>query len=124
MAKVLLALLALPLLVTVTTPVAAMQKGTFDYGDYTITVVPYDPSHPGHGGTFTITSATDAATVDLAGEYTTTARPQPVLTIHAAGTIQTPDGAYNVDRTWTLAPRDTHMVWRIVTTWIDSVIAS
>lgn len=104
-------------------PASAMKKGTFQYGDYTITVVPYDPAHPGHGGSITITSETDAAIVNLSGEYTTTERPAPVLSVYLAGTIETPDGVFEVEKSWTLVPRDTHNVWRIVVAWIDSLIA-
>ncbi len=105
-------------------PASAMKKGTFQYGDYTITVVPYDPAHPGHGGSITISSVTDAAAVSLSGEYTTTERPAPVLSVYLAGTIETPDGVFEVQKSWTLAPRDTHNVWRIVVAWIDSLIAA
>lgn len=124
MRKALLATIAVLLFTAVTLPASAMQKGTFDYGGYTITVVPFDPSHPGHGGDITITSTTDAAIVNLSGEYTTTSRPAPTLSVYLAGTIETPDGVFEVERTWVLAPRDTHNVWRIVVTWIDSLIAS
>lgn len=124
MRKVFLAVIAVLLFVAVTLPASAMQKGTFQYGDYTITVVPYDPSHPGHGGSFTITSSTDAAIVNLSGEYTTTSRPAPTLSVYLAGTIETPDGIYDVEKTWVFVPRDTHNVWRTVVAWIDSVIAS
>ena len=124
MRKAFLVLSATLFLVAATLSASAMQKGTFDYGGYTITVVPFDPSHPGHGGDITITCATDAAIVNLSGQYTTTSRPAPRLSIYLAGTIETPDCVYEVERTWVLVPRDTHNVWRIVVSWIDSMIAS
>jgi len=124
MRKAFLAVIAVVLLVVVALPVSAMQKGTFDYGGYTITVVPYNPSHPGWGGSITITSVTDAAIVNLSGEYTTTNRPAPTLSVYLAGTIETPDGIYDAERAWVFVPRDTHNVWRVVVAWIDSEIAS
>lgn len=124
MRRTLLAAIVVLLFAAVTLPASAMQKGTFEYGGYTITVVPFDPSHPGHGGYITITKTSDEAVVNLSGEYTTTSRPAPVLSVHLEGTIETPDGIVEVERTWVLTPRDTHNVWRIVVTWIDSLIAS
>lgn len=124
MKKVFLALIIVLLFAALALPASAMQKGTFEYGGYTITVVPFDPSHPGHGGDITITSSDDGATVNLTGQYTTTSRPAPTLTVYIAGTVLTPDGELYVERTWVLVPRDTHNVWRIVVSWIDSLIAS
>ncbi len=124
MKKALSVLIAVLVMGAIVLPVSAMQKGTFEYGGYTITVVPYDPAHPGHGGSFTITGESEAAIVNLAGEYLTTTRPQPVLSVSVAGTIETPDAILNVEKEWVMVPRETHNVWRTVVAWIDSLIAS
>lgn len=105
-------------------PAVAMKKGTFQYGDYTITVVPYNSAYPGHGGSITIVGENDLASVYLEGEYTTTARPAPVLSVELAGTVETPEGINQVYRLWVFEPRETHMVWKVVVAWIDSLIAS
>jgi hypothetical protein len=122
MTRICLALLVVAVIVAAATPALAMKKGTFDYGGYTITVVPYDPAHPGHGGSIAITGTNGDVVVDISGEYTTTTRPQPVLSVSLAGTIEAPDGVTEVARTWTFLPRETHMVWKVVVAWIDSVI--
>lgn len=124
MARQMWILVAICVLAMLAVPAAAMKKGTFQYGDYTITVVPYSSANPGHGGSITIVGENDLATVYLEGEYTTTARPAPVLSVELAGTIETPEGVNEVYRLWVFEPRETHMVWKVVVAWIDSLIAS
>lgn len=124
MKKVFLAMIAVLIVAAIALPASAMQKGTFEYGGYTITVVPYNPAHPGWGGSITIVGETEAAIVSLSGEYTTTVRPKPVLSVYLSGTIETPDGILPLEQTWTFVARDTHMVWKTVVAWIESEIAS
>ena len=123
MKKVFLAMVVVFVVTAIALPASAMKKGTFEYGGYTITVVPYSMANPGWGGSIAITRAVDPA-VDLSGEYTTTVRPQPVLTVTLAGTIAPPDGPIEVEETWVFVPRETHMVWKVVVAWIESYIAS
>jgi len=104
-------------------PAAAFKKGTFEYGGYTITVTPDNPAHPSWSGGISIVGSSEYGDVSLAGRYDTTERPHPVLSVTLSGIIVSGEETYEVEeKTWTFVPRETHMVWRVVIAWVDSLL--
>jgi len=104
-------------------PSMALQAGTWDCMGYTITVTPDDPDDPNKSGSITITKSDEYADVDISGLYWKKDGKKPALVVEIGGTIETPDGIMEVNRTFTFSPGPKRTVWKTILSWIESQIS-
>jgi len=101
----------------------ALETGTWDCMGYTVTITPDDAANPSLSGTIVITNDDDYAKVNVTGTYHKTTGKKPATVVDVAGTIETPDGTMDVEKTFTFQPGPQKTVWKSVITWLEGEIA-